>query len=63
MESHWYVGNCVSKPFFEGLLQLFGREVDTRKRRTVILLLIGTDRHAEPGLCVPEDPQQIYLPP
>lgn len=62
-ESHWYVGNGVSKPLFEGLLALFAREAGAGKRRTVILLLDGAGWHTEPGLRVPEGLRLIYLPP
>ncbi len=62
-ESHWYVGNGVSKPFFERLLALFAREAGAGPDRTVILLLDGAGWHTQPGLCVPEGLRLIYLPP
>lgn len=62
-ESHWYVGNGVSKPLFEGLLALFAREAGAGERPTVILLLDGAGWHTEPGLRVREGLRLIYLPP
>lgn len=62
-ESHWYVGNGVSKPLFEGLLALFAREAGAGERRTVILLLDGAGWHTEPGLRVPDGLRLVYLPP
>ena len=62
-ESHWYVGNGVSKPLFEALLALFAREAGAGERRTVILLLDGAGWHTEPGLRVPDGVRLIYLPP
>lgn len=62
-ESHWYVGNGVSKPLFEGLLALFAQEAGAGAHRTVILLLDGAGWHTEPGLRVPEGLRLVYLPP
>ena len=62
-ESHWYVGNGVSKPLFEALLAAFAREAGAGEHRTVILLLDGAGWHTEPGLAVPDGLRLIYLPP
>ena len=62
-ESHWYVGNGVSKPLFEALLAAFARETGAGSGRTIILLLDGAGWHTEPGLAVPEGLRLIYLPP
>ena len=62
-ESHWYVGNGVSKPLFERLLALFVQEAGAGQERTIILLLDGAGWHTEPGLRVPDGLRLIYLPP
>nr|WP_246733545.1 IS630 family transposase [Methylobacterium sp. BTF04] len=62
-ESHWYVGNGVSKPLFERLLALFAREAGAGEQRTIILLLDGAGWHTETGLRVPEGLRLIDLPP
>ncbi len=62
-ESHWYVGNGVSKPLFERLLALFAREAGAGPQRTIILLLDGAGWHTEPGLHVPDGLRLVYLPP
>ena len=62
-ESHWYVGNGVSKPLFERLLAAFAREAGAGSERTLILLLDGAGWHTKPGLRVPEGLRLVYLPP
>ncbi|WP_284247362.1 IS630 family transposase [Methylobacterium haplocladii] len=62
-ESHWYVGNGVSKPLFEGLLAAFAREAGAGPQRAVILLLDGAGWHTESGLRIPEGLRLVYLPP
>ncbi|GJD86276.1 hypothetical protein HPGCJGGD_4181 [Methylobacterium haplocladii] len=62
-ESHWYVGNGVSKPLFEGLLAAFAREAGAGPQRAVILLLDGAGWHTEAGLRIPEGLRLVYLPP
>ncbi len=62
-ESHWYVGNGVSKPLFERLLALFTRVAGAGPHRTIILLLDGAGWHTEPGLAIPDGLRLIYLQP
>lgn len=62
-ESHWYVGNGVSKPLFEALLAAFAREAGAGRARTIILLLDSAGWHTEPGLAIPEGLRLVYLPP
>lgn len=62
-ESHWSVGNGVSKPPFERLLALFAQEAGAGPQRTILPLLDGAGRHTEPGLRVPDGLRLIHLPP
>lgn len=62
-ESHWYVGNGVSKPLFERLLAAFAHEAGAGPERTLILLLDGAGWHTEAGLRVPDGLRLVYLPP
>src|SRR5919107_191384 len=62
-ESHWSVGNGVSKPLFERLLALFAQEAGAGPQRTILLLLDGAGWHPEPGLRVPDGLRLIPLPP
>ena len=61
-EVFWSLSNGVSKPFFEGLLALFAREVGAGRERIVVLLLDGAGWHTEPGLAVPDGLRLVYLP-
>ena len=62
-ESHWYVGNGVSKSLFERLLAAFAREAGASRERTIVLLLDGAGWHTQPGLRVPDGLRLVYLPP
>ena len=62
-ESHWYVGNGVSKPLFERLFAAFALEAGAGHERTIILILDGAGWHSEPGLRVPDGLRLVYLPP
>ena len=62
-ETVWYLSNGVSKPFFEGLLHAFAREVGAGPDKRVILGLDNAGWHTLPNLNIPDGLRLIYLPP